>query len=87
MLPSLVAAAKDPKVEPASAKVLMYLAADVLTDDEFWPVKVSSVAKALHMEDRRVGRALNKLVALGYLRRGGTNRVRTYRLVYRARAA
>lgn len=87
MIPALRAAASDPRVEPALAKVLMYLAADILDTDEYVTVKVASVAKALHMEDRRVGRALNRLVELGYLRRSGTARVRTYRLVYRARAA
>lgn len=81
MIPAHRDAARDPKVEGAPLRVYDYLLHELDTED-YSAVKVASVANALRMKDITVYRALNRLVECGYLRRSGTERVRTYRLVY-----
>jgi DNA-binding IclR family transcriptional regulator len=82
VIPAQRDAIADARLDGAAIRVLFYLSDGLIDVNVPAPIKVSSVASALRMKDVTVWRKLNLLVECGYLRRSGTERVRTYQLVY-----
>lgn len=73
-------AAADRSIRGAPLTVYLFLS-DELADDEFRQVKVSGVAKFLHLKHATAAQAMHRLVAAGYLERSSEPRqVRSYRL-------
>lgn len=82
---SIDQALRDRSLSP-TARLTMYVLADLLTFDEWREVKSTALASLLGCEDQTAGRALRVLVERGYLdQRSGAGRARLFRLLWSRR--
>lgn len=87
-LPALDQASRDRKLKGSPHTVYLWLSCNLLDVEEYRPVKLAGIARAIGLDEDTASRAVRLLVTRGYLaRRYVSRRGYEYRLMYSRRDA